>query len=886
LTNGGSPITNYRIKLCNADTGSIVGSNIRYFSSGPTLVNGQTYEALIQACNANGFGEAAYFRPFQPGSPPSQPSTISTIVVGTSNVLVTWTPPSVTPNATINWYALYARPVGATNNLYEVTADGLTQRNYLLSNFNTSCNYTFELSAVNGPGWSPSISSFLQFVIPTDYFEPNDLQGLNLWLDAADTTTYTLSGLNVTQWNDKSGLGYNTNCNVAGPVTLAVNSLNTCNTFKLNSGAFRGPFNYTASTFTNFIVVSQDTIPNTNRRYLSLGSSNLPDWGSNAFTFTGTPGSSTFPIGVWRNFPANVQTSLFVPASNRYYIVETGYTGSHQFISADGGNVSCNASSGPFSFNSYAVGVNTGDFTDGRFAGNVAEVLFYRQNLPTFYNQQIEGYLAWKWGLQSNLPATHPYRSTRPLNPGLISPYTAPNLSFWLDATRISTISSGTALTRWNDITSNAYVGTAVNGPVYQSSIFNGYMPAVTFNGANQYINYGDVLDIRTSSISIFATFVNSNTSFGLINKTIYTGAPNKWAFFSDTTNANVGTLFLLRDSTSGDVYPSQGGGSCNTQLYNATWNRQTISLFRNGTNLCNVSFSSAGDINSAYNLYVGALNDNTGTGVQSGFFLNGAVGEILVFMSTPIESTRQKIEGYLSWKWGLTQNLPGNHPYKFYPPLSNYSSIAINTSTIFATNFNQGNDIGFTNFSNAQLISSQTITGTGIAYNTSNTSPSVIPSKTFTSLTTNRVTWCASLYRIADAGSFNGIMLTRNTYNGSTTPATGMVMPFTSNRVTYLWDGGAINDPVADAFIPLNTWTHAAVTISPTEARVYINGINVDTRTSNFTALTFTEMTIGNDIVLSNTRFFPGYIDNVRFYTSTLTSNEIQAIYYNTQFI
>jgi hypothetical protein len=40
---------------------------------------------------------------------------------------------------------------------------------------------------------------------------------------------------------------------------------------------------------------------------------------------------------------------------------------------------------------------------------NYYELLFYSTTLTTTQRQQIEGYLAWKWGLQSNLPANHPY---------------------------------------------------------------------------------------------------------------------------------------------------------------------------------------------------------------------------------------------------------------------------------------------------------------------------------------------------------------------------------------------------------------------------------------------------------------------------------------------
>lgn len=52
---------------------------------------------------------------------------------------------------------------------------------------------------------------------------------------------------------------------------------------------------------------------------------------------------------------------------------------------------------------------------------------------------------------------------------------------------------------------------------------------------------------------------------------------------------------------------------------------------------------------------------------------LTGAIGEIIMCNAStnvPLpDSTRQKIEGYLAWKWNLTSSLPANHPYKTIPP-------------------------------------------------------------------------------------------------------------------------------------------------------------------------------------------------------------------------
>jgi hypothetical protein len=51
-----------------------------------------------------------------------------------------------------------------------------------------------------------------------------------------------------------------------------------------------------------------------------------------------------------------------------------------------------------------------------------------------------------------------------------------------------------------------------------------------------------------------------------------------------------------------------------------------------------------------------------------SSFNPDGAFAE-LVMVEDVTEATRQKIEGYLAWKWGLVGNLPIGHPYKNSAP-------------------------------------------------------------------------------------------------------------------------------------------------------------------------------------------------------------------------
>ena len=54
----------------------------------------------------------------------------------------------------------------------------------------------------------------------------------------------------------------------------------------------------------------------------------------------------------------------------------------------------------------------------GRYhQGLISEILIYNTSLSQSTRQQIEGYLAAKWMIQSNLPASHPYKSIVPLEP-------------------------------------------------------------------------------------------------------------------------------------------------------------------------------------------------------------------------------------------------------------------------------------------------------------------------------------------------------------------------------------------------------------------------------------------------------------------------------------
>jgi hypothetical protein len=70
--------------------------------------------------------------------------------------------------------------------------------------------------------------------------------------------------------------------------------------------------------------------------------------------------------------------------------------------------------SGNFNITSYGLGVNTNTSDYFALNGYYGEVMYFNVQLSDANRQKIEGYLAWKWGLQASLPGGHPYASAAP----------------------------------------------------------------------------------------------------------------------------------------------------------------------------------------------------------------------------------------------------------------------------------------------------------------------------------------------------------------------------------------------------------------------------------------------------------------------------------------
>jgi len=228
-----------------------------------------------------------------------------------------------------------------------------------------------------------------------DLWTPSELT-TSLWLDAADSETITVDGSNnVTAWQDKSGNGRDAVSEGSSEPSLS-------GTFV----SFQG---------SEYLVIS-GTVPVSNDMSVfvvfsrSAGVLSLPLGGSvsneppYATYWDGTNtiysglGSTGFTMHGSSSVTGNV-LHLLTRGSGQVELWQNGAT--------VGGPKSSLSGTGSF--------VYVGRRASNYMVGDIAEIVMTPSALSSADRQKVEGYLAWKWGLEGFLPSGHPYKSAAPI---------------------------------------------------------------------------------------------------------------------------------------------------------------------------------------------------------------------------------------------------------------------------------------------------------------------------------------------------------------------------------------------------------------------------------------------------------------------------------------
>ena len=294
--------------------------------------------------------------------------------------------------------------------------------------------------------YAPVVSS-LNSIRPSNY------SGLALWLDAADRTTITFSsGSNVSAWNDKSGNG--NNFSVASGAPRFNSTENAISFVSTNSASNDTMISASSITFTTnvtsmFFVANIPTNPFNNFQYIwNIGNGTDYAWRTN-FTTPPVMYPNQSPIGTDSTF-YYIGTPVINTRNNTPTYPATGVFMIDGVYSGGSGTITTRTT--------LSSAANIGGGFRG-LTGLIYEVLVFNTALTTTQRQEIEGYLAWKWGVHASLPTGHPYSTELVVANPVIRPFSRnfvptdiDGCQFWIDpADRTTVTLTGSNVTAIRD---------------------------------------------------------------------------------------------------------------------------------------------------------------------------------------------------------------------------------------------------------------------------------------------------------------------------------------------------------------------------------------------------------------------------------------------------
>lgn len=854
----GAPLTKYTL-ACAAISYSqdLSGDVLSYTVTG--LTAGTEYEFTLAATNTTGIGPALTFPKVGTGLVPFGPTAATVSTVNASTALVSWTPSTIANQAPIRGYFVTAIPSTAGASTLFKTEYGYRTSTFI-KGISTNTYYRFLVQGVAAPGYCIpfAYTSSLGFGITTLPFSPSSLSGVQIWYDGADplgTGLAPSSGTSISSWYDKSGRSNNATAAVAATYSTSVNgnflNFNGSSTYyNIGSGSFIvNQYNTIfiveklQKSVADFMTVISGS-GNTDRTNLLIRYNNTTD---HQISYYGLPGY------------LNATGLSYGGASQPSRIWSYSQNASDQRILLNGSTVVTSANNTLLtSWAGPTIGRDSD--TGGRFyGGEIREILFYTGTMPAYDRQKVEGYLGWKWGLQSNLPATHPFKTAAPTAASVFSPSNFSSLQLWLDGTDPSATgtapANGTSITTWADKSGTGNnATTSGTAAIYDSARSSIYFGASTSNYSMTYsaslANETAFIVARLSTTSTGTPgFVGSATGgrslsfkcdtnqLALSSRAVGYGSITA----SGTLTRNVTTLATYVNTANSGIVTLDGGRASGTSVSLTFSNALTTDIAGNFTNMC----------------------------------------EILAYNRPLSTDDRQTVEGYLAWKWGLQGNLPLTHPYLLKNPGS-VDTIPVNTSNLLIR-FDATTYSGSGTWSNTGSL--------GAAYNAAveNGTPSkngagngiVLNGSTnfnFSSLTTAaNFTLSVWFKRTANQTNLNASIVTDN-YNGGP-----INMAIVSQGATQFsgqfYNGSAWTNGTNQTF-NLNQWTSMACSWDGSNFVTYINGTSVNT--SNYTGRSATSSGLPYRIGRGwdNWLYVIGEIGQVLIYNRPLTAAEVAQNY------
>jgi len=250
-------------------------------------------------------------------------------------------------------------------------------------------------------------------------------------------------------------------------------------------------------------------------------------------------------------------------------------------------------------------------------------------------------------------------------DPSLIS------TALWLDAADASTVNAtSNAVNQWNDKSGNARHATASSTarPTYNPTAFNS-RPGLTFDGTANVLRADSLATIAQGDDSPFSVAVVFNATSGSTFRNLLGFGSSGGSSYFHTLQFDVSNLFVqsrreLSAPLNQKLITGTSGVSANLVVA-TTFSGTTGVNYKNGTQDATGDLDLPSMSTNINQFAIGALPRDTISG-----YLAATISEIIITANVLSTLTRQKLEGYLAHKWGLTANLPAGHPYKTVVPV------------------------------------------------------------------------------------------------------------------------------------------------------------------------------------------------------------------------
>lgn len=505
-------------------------------------------------------------------------------------------------------------------------------------------------------------------------FEPTVISNCLLWLDAADTSTITTSGTQVTQWRNKGTFdGYASN--QTGVVTSGTATYNGSNIVQFPSSTQLAITMSIQNQPRAWFAVFRQLYGSTSPAFQIFGG-----FTSGYDQIAGPDGNT---MDEFRNGVAGmVQTTSATTGNNLFRI----YNWTNSAASTSSNRIAINGTALTLTTSSLAAGYGTGSLNYVLMSGyavgaDLAELICINAEITVLQRQQIEYYLAQKWGISgpvapayygpSNvaygpsavslagtvtpvLPTAHPFATRPPATVAQFSPSCIAGCQIWLDAMDTSTVTGTTAVTQWADKSGNARHLSNVSGTTTYAS------NAITVSNSAMYV-------LNTVDLTNFTCFVVAKSVSSSNNQSMVVGIPSSG--YSSYANTNGFGFYIDATNGGGRANMIPGGRFVSTSYTMSTFYTPSTSTpfiftgqspplsWLNGQPTISQS-TVATRTSGAQGFMIGAEWQSTNT-YAFGAGWNSSLYEIIVYNVVLTTAQRQTVEAYLAWKWGLQSKLP-----------------------------------------------------------------------------------------------------------------------------------------------------------------------------------------------------------------------------------